>query len=56
VILAYWLGGAFLMAAKRYSEYREIVASTVSSCWCAIASSFAGYSEESLSISCFVYG
>ena len=24
IILAYWCGGAFLMAAKRYSEYREI--------------------------------
>jgi 4-hydroxybenzoate polyprenyltransferase len=27
IILGYWLGGAFLMGAKRLSEYREIVSS-----------------------------
>src|SRR3546814_7308816 len=25
IIIAYWLGGAFLMGTKRMSEYREIV-------------------------------
>ncbi len=56
VILAYWFGGAFLMAAKRYSEYREIVASHGRELLVRYRASFAGYSEESLSISCFVYG
>ena len=56
VILAYWFGGAFLMAAKRYSEYREIVASHGAELLIRYRASFAGYSEVSLSISCFVYG
>ena len=56
VVLAYWFGGAFLMAAKRYSEYREIVASHGAELLIRYRASFAGYSEESLSISCFVYG
>lgn len=56
IILAYWFGGAFLMAAKRYSEYREIVASHGVDLLVRYRASFAGYSEVSLSISCFVYG
>jgi len=56
IILAYWLGGAFLMAAKRYSEYREIVASHGAELLIRYRASFAGYSEVSLAISCFVYG
>ena len=56
IILAYWLGGAFLMAAKRYSEFREIVASHGAELLIRYRASFAGYSEVSLSISCFVYG
>lgn len=56
IILAYWLGGAFLMAAKRYSEYREIVASHGAELLIRYRASFAGYSELSLGISCFVYG
>jgi 4-hydroxybenzoate polyprenyltransferase len=56
IILAYWLGGAFLMAAKRYSEYREIVASHGADLLIRYRASFAGYSEVSLSTSCFVYG
>jgi 4-hydroxybenzoate polyprenyltransferase len=56
IILAYWFGGAFLMAAKRYSEYREIVCSHGTELLVRYRASFAGYSEESLSISCFVYG
>jgi 4-hydroxybenzoate polyprenyltransferase len=56
VILAYWFGGAFLMAAKRYSEYREIVASHGAEVLVRYRASFAGYSEVSLNISCFVYG
>jgi 4-hydroxybenzoate polyprenyltransferase len=56
IILAYWFGGAFLMAAKRYSEYREIVASHGTELLIRYRASFAGYSETSLNISCFVYG
>lgn len=56
IILAYWCGGAFLMAAKRYSEYREIVASHGAELLIRYRVSFAGYSEVSLGISCFVYG
>jgi len=56
IILAYWSGGAFLMAAKRYSEYREIVGSHGAELLIRYRASFAGYSEVSLNISCFVYG
>jgi 4-hydroxybenzoate polyprenyltransferase len=56
IILAYWFGGAFLMAAKRYSEYREIAGSHGAELLVRYRASFAGYSEVSLNISCFVYG
>ncbi len=55
VILAYWLGGAFLMGAKRLSEYREIVASHGRALLVRYRASFAGYSEISLTASCFAY-
>jgi 4-hydroxybenzoate polyprenyltransferase len=56
IILAYWFGGAFLMAAKRLSEYREIVTSHGKELLAKYRVSFAGYSETSLNVSCFVYG
>lgn len=56
IILSYWFGGAFLMAAKRYSEYHEIVASHGRDLLVRYRSSFAGYSEVSLNVSCFIYG
>jgi 4-hydroxybenzoate polyprenyltransferase len=55
LILMYWSGGAFLMAAKRLSEYREIVQSHGKDLLRQYRASFAGYSETSLTISCFVY-
>lgn len=55
VILLYWTGGAFLMAAKRLSEFREIVASHGRAVLERYRASFAGYSEISLTVSCFVY-
>ncbi len=55
VILAFWLGGAFLMAAKRLSEYREIVASHGLELLARYRASFAGYTETTLVTSCFVY-
>jgi hypothetical protein len=55
VILAYWLGGAFLMGVKRLSEYREIAAAHGPALLARYRKSFAGYSETSLLVSCFVY-
>ena len=55
VLLSYWLGGAFLMAAKRLSEYREIVAAHGKGLLVRYRASFAGYTETSLTVSCFVY-
>ncbi len=55
IIIAYWLGGAFLMAAKRLSEYREIVASHGRDVLVRYRASFGGYDELSLTASCLVY-
>lgn len=55
IIVAYWLGGAFLMAAKRLSEYREIVATHGFELLSKYRASFKGYSEVSLTTSCFFY-
>lgn len=55
VILLYWAGGAFLMTAKRLSEYREITASHGRELLARYRASFAGYSEISLTVCCFVY-
>ena len=55
LILAYWFGGAFLMVAKRLSEFREIVASHGSDLLVRYRASFANYSEVSLTASCISY-
>lgn len=55
LILAYWLGGAFLMAAKRLSEYREITTSHGKELLTRYRASFAGYTEVSLTVSTFLY-
>ena len=55
ILLAYWLGGAFLMGAKRLSEYREIVNSHGKELLVRYRASFAGYTETSLTVSCFNY-
>ena len=55
VILTYWAGGAFLMAAKRLSEFREIVASHGRELLERYRASFVSYSETSLAVSCLVY-
>ena len=44
------------MAAKRYSEYRQIVSSHGRELLIRHRASFAGYFELSLNASCFVYG
>ena len=55
LILSYWLGGAFLMAAKRLSEYREIAAAHRTALLVRYRASFANYSEVSLTGSCISY-
>lgn len=55
IILSYWFGGAFLMAAKRLSEYREIVAFKGLDLLVRYRASFAQYTEVSLTASCFAY-
>ncbi|WP_035971726.1 UbiA family prenyltransferase [Bradyrhizobium sp. WSM3983] len=55
IILAYWLGGAFLMSAKRMSEYQEIVASHGAELLVRYRASFAQYTKVSLTASCLVY-
>ncbi|MEM7098536.1 MAG: UbiA prenyltransferase family protein [Pseudomonadota bacterium] len=52
VLLAYWMGGAFLMAVKRYSEYRFIGDPERAG---AYRASFKRYSEETLLLSSFFY-
>jgi decaprenyl-phosphate phosphoribosyltransferase len=51
-LLAYWMGGAFLMAIKRYSEYRGIADPARAALY---RRSFAHYSEHSLLLSGFFF-
>lgn len=55
IILGYWLGGAFLMGAKRLSEYREIVSSHGRDLLVGYRASFACYDEPKLASSCLIY-
>src|ERR1700712_3450013 len=55
ILLAYWFGGAFLMAAKRVSEHRAIVEAGGSASLAAYRPSFAVYTQSSLVTSCLVY-
>jgi 4-hydroxybenzoate polyprenyltransferase len=55
ILICYWTGGAFLMAAKRLSEYRDIVASHGCDLLARYRKSFASYTETSLTVSCFLY-
>ena len=55
LLLAYWMGGAFLMGAKRLSEYREIEAGPGVAVLHRYRRSFRHYTQERLLISCFVY-
>ncbi len=52
ILLAYWMGGAYLMAIKRYAEYRFINSSELAG---AYRRSFRFYTEESLLASAFFY-
>jgi 4-hydroxybenzoate polyprenyltransferase len=55
IILAYWCGGAFLMAAKRLSEYREITTRHGTELLHRYRASFEHYSQVSLTASCLAY-
>lgn len=52
LILAYWMGGAFLMATKRFAEYRYINNPELAGLY---RRSFRYYTENSLLISMFFY-
>ena len=52
IILGYWMAGAFLMATKRYSEYRMIGDQELAARY---RKSFKGYTEHSLMLSAFFY-
>ena len=52
VLLAYWMGGAYLMAVKRYAEYRFIDDPERAALY---RRSFKHYTEQSLLVSAFFY-
>jgi 4-hydroxybenzoate polyprenyltransferase len=52
ILLSYWLGGAFLMAVKRFAEYRLIGDAHTASQY---RRSFGYYTEDKLMISAFFY-
>lgn len=52
VIIAYWMFGAFLMAAKRFAEFREMADPERAAKY---RKSFASYTEENLTVSIFYY-
>ena len=52
VLLAYWMGGAFLMAIKRYSEFRYIGDAERAGLY---RRSFKFYTEDTLMLSAFFY-
>jgi 4-hydroxybenzoate polyprenyltransferase len=55
VLVAYWMAGAFLMAAKRLNEYRDLSSTAGVSVLEQYRRSFRYYTEESLIVSCLVY-
>ncbi|MEM8963236.1 MAG: UbiA family prenyltransferase [Acidobacteriota bacterium] len=55
VVLAYWMGGAFLMAVKRLAEYRTIATAGKLEALERYRRSFRFYTERSLLVSSFVY-
>lgn len=55
LLLAYWMGGAFLMAAKRLAEYRDISANGGADLLPRYRRSFGRYNAENLAVSCLLY-
>jgi 4-hydroxybenzoate polyprenyltransferase len=52
IVIGYWMGGAFLMAVKRYAEFRMIADPELAGRY---RKSFKSYSEKSLLISAMFY-
>ena len=52
IVIGYWMGGAFLMAVKRYAEFRMIADHELAGRY---RKSFKSYSEKSLLISAIFY-
>lgn len=52
VVFAYWMGGAFVMAVKRYAEYRYLASPEIAGRY---RKSFERYTEPSLLISAMFY-
>ena len=55
LLLTYWMGGAFLMAAKRLAEYRDISAGGGADLLPRYRRSFGRYTAENLAVSCLLY-
>ncbi len=55
LLLAYWMGGAFLMAVKRFAEYRAVSASGEFAALALYRRSFHAYSENGLLVSAVLY-
>jgi len=55
LLLAYWMGGAFLMGVKRLAEYRAVTARAGVEALARYRRSFARYTETSLTVSSFAY-
>ncbi len=55
LLLAYWMGGAFLMAIKRFAEYRTVAETAGVERLGQYRKSFRHYSESSLLVSAFLY-
>ncbi|QIG52580.1 UbiA family prenyltransferase [Nordella sp. HKS 07] len=55
IIIAYWSAGAFLMGAKRLSEYRDIIGAGGAERLHRYRRSYRYYNAESLTVSCFLY-
>ena len=52
ILIAYWMGGAFLMSVKRFSEYRFIADKKVAGLY---RRSFLKYNENNLLVSILIY-
>ncbi|MEM9598735.1 MAG: UbiA family prenyltransferase [Acidobacteriota bacterium] len=55
LLLAYWMGGAFLMAIKRFAEFRAVVAAGAGAELHLYRRSFGHYTENRLLVSAFLY-
>jgi len=55
LLFTYWMGGAFLMALKRFAEYRFVMKSAGMESLVAYRKSFKQYTDNSLLISAFLY-